>query len=84
MEELEERGTLCDRKNERGDQGECQLYDRHVEVAEMRMLRCMDERSSKLNKIRNEIIMGTTKVWEISKKVQKRRLKLYRHVMRRE
>ena len=32
----------------------------------------------------NERIRGTTKVGEISKKVQKSRLKWYRHVLRRE
>ena len=38
----------------------------------------------KLDKIRNERIRGTTKVGEITKKVQQRRLKWYGHVMRRE
>ena len=39
---------------------------------------------TKLDKIRNERIRGTTKVGEISnKKVQERRLKWYGHVMRR-
>ena len=37
-----------------------------------------------LDKIRNERIRGTTKVGEITKKVQETRLKLYMHVMRRE
>ena len=41
-------------------------------------------RSTKLEKIRNERIRGTTKVGEIAKKVQERRLKWYGHVMRRE
>ena len=43
-------------------------------------------RVTKLDKIRNERIMGgggTTKVGEIAKKVQERRLKSYGHVMRR-
>ncbi len=45
----------------------------------------MDEyRVTKLDRIRNEIIIGTTKVREISKKVQKSRLKRYGHVLRRE
>ena len=39
---------------------------------------------TKLDKIRNERIRGTTKVGEITKKVQERRLKWYGHVMRRE
>ena len=40
-------------------------------------------RVTKLDSIRNEIIRGTTKVGEISKKVQESRLKLY-HASRRE
>ena len=39
---------------------------------------------SKLDKIRNERVRGSTKVGEITKKVQERRLKWYGHVMRRE
>ena len=39
---------------------------------------------TKLDKIRNERIRGTTKVGGITKKVQERRLKWYGHVMRRE
>ena len=50
-----------------------------LEVAEMRMCGVM-----KLDKIRNERIRGTTKVEEITKKVQERRLKWYGQVMRRE
>ena len=38
---------------------------------------------TKLDKIRIERITGTTKVGEIAKKVQERRLKRYGHVMRR-
>ena len=53
------------------------------EVAEMRMLRWMCG-VTKLDKFRNERIRGTTKVGEITKKVQERRLKWYGHVMRRE
>ena len=36
---------------------------------------------TKLDKIRNERIRGTTKVGEITKKVQEMRLKWYGHVM---
>ena len=39
---------------------------------------------AKLDRIRNERIIGTTKVGEISKKVQESRLKWYGHVLRRE
>ena len=41
-------------------------------------------RVTKLDKIRTEIIRGTTNLREISKKVQERRLKWYGDVMRRE
>ena len=50
--------------------------------AGMRMVGWMC-RVMKLNKLRNERI-GGTKVEEITKKVQERRLKWYGHVMRRE
>ena len=39
---------------------------------------------TKLDRIRNEIIRGTTKMEEISKKVQEGRLMRYGHVLRRE
>ena len=39
---------------------------------------------TKLDRIRNEIIRGTTKVGEISKKVQESRLKWHGHMLRRE
>ena len=52
-------------------------------VAEMKMLRWMC-RVMKVDTIRNERIRRTTKVGEITKKVQERRLKWYGHVMRRE
>ena len=54
-----------------------------LEVAEIRMVRWMCT-VTKLDKIRNERIRGTTKEREITKKVQERRLKWYGHVMRRE
>ena len=54
-----------------------------LEGAEMRMLLWMCG-GTKLDKIRNERIRGKTKVGEIRKKVQERRLKWYGHVMRRE
>ena len=49
----------------------------------MRMLRWMSG-VTKLDRIRNEGIRGTTKVREISKKVHESRLKWYGHVLRRE
>ena len=49
----------------------------------MRMLLWMCE-VTRLDKMRNERISGTTNVGEITKKVQERRLKLYGHVMRRQ
>ena len=48
----------------------------------MQMLRWMCG-VTKLDKIRNERIRGTTKVEEIAKKVQERRLKWYGNVVRR-
>ena len=51
-----------------------------LEVAEMRTLRWMC-RVTKLENIRNERIRGTSKVGEITKKVQERRLKWYGHVI---
>ena len=58
-------------------------HENKLEVEEMRMLRWMCG-VTKLDKIRNERIRGTTKVGEITNKVQERRLKWYWHVMRRE
>ena len=57
--------------------------EKKLEVAEMRMLRWMCG-VTKLDKIRNERIRGTTKVGEITKIVQERRFKWYGHVLRRE
>ena len=54
-----------------------------LDVAEMRMLRWMNG-VTKLDRIRNERIRGTTKVGEIFKKVQESSLKWYGHVLRRE
>ena len=52
-------------------------------VAEMMMLRWMSG-VTKMDRIRNERIRGTTKVGEISEKVQESRLKWYGHVSRRQ
>ena len=57
--------------------------EKKLDVAEMRMLRRMCG-VTKLDIIRNERIRGTTKVGEISKKVQESRLKWYGHVLREE
>ena len=57
--------------------------EKKLDVAEMRMLIWMSG-VTKLDRIRNERIRGTTKVGEISKKVQESRLKWYGHVLRRE
>ena len=57
--------------------------EKKLEVAQMRMLRWMCG-VTKRDKIRKEIIRGTTNTGEITKKVQERRLKWYGHVMRRE
>ena len=57
--------------------------EKKLDVAEMRMLRWMSG-VTKLDRIMIERIRGTTKVGEISKKVQESRLKWYGHVLRRE
>ena len=57
--------------------------EKKLDVVEMRMLRWMSG-VTRLDRIRNERIRGTTKVGEISKKVQESRLKWYGHVLRRE
>ena len=57
--------------------------EKKLDVAEMRMLRWMSG-VTKLDRIRNERIRGTTKVGKISKKVQESRLKWDGHVLRRE
>ena len=57
--------------------------EKTLDVAEMRMLRWMCG-ATKLDEINNERIRGTTKVEEISNKVQESRLKWYGHVLRRE
>ena len=54
-----------------------------LDVAEMRMLRWTSG-VIKLNIITNERIGGTTKVGEISKKMQESRLKWYGHALRRD
>ena len=56
-------------------------HEKKLDVAEMRMLRWMSG-VNKIDRIRNEIIRGMTKVGEISKKVQESRLKSYGHVSR--
>ena len=58
-------------------------HEKKLDVAERRMLRWMSG-VTKMDRIRNERIRGTTKVGEISKKVQESRLKWYGHVLRRE
>ena len=99
MEELEESvWSVMRQEDEREDQGNVvrpavmyraetwvlkKAQERKLEVAEMRMLQWMCG-VTRLDKIRNERIRGTTKVGEITKKIQERMLKWYGHVMRRE
>ena len=54
-----------------------------MDVAEMRMLRWMSG-VTREDRIRNEYIKGSTKVVEISKKVQEGRLRWYGYLLRRE
>ena len=65
------------------DVGSEEAQEKKLDVAEMRMLGWMSG-VTKMDRIRNERIRGTTKVGEISKKVQESRLKWYGHVLRRE
>ena len=60
-----------------------EAQEKKLDVAEMKMLRWMSG-VTKLDRIRNARIRGTTKVGEISKKVQESRLKWHGHVLRRE
>ena len=58
------------------------VEEKKLDVAEVRMLRWMSG-VTKMDRIRNERIRGTTMVGEISKKVQESRLKWCGHVLRR-
>ena len=58
--------------------------EKKFDVAEMSRRRLWMSGVTKLDRIGNERIIGTTKVGEISKKVQESRLKWYGHVLRRE
>ena len=57
--------------------------EKRIEVTEMRMRRWMCGVTRK-DKIRNEHILGTTRVAQASKKITERRLNWYGHVMRRD
>ena len=59
-------------------------HEKKMEVAEMKMLRWMCAGVTRLDEIRNKKIRGSTKVAEISKKVQERRMRWYGHVTRRD
>lgn len=57
--------------------------EKKMDVAEMRMLRWMAG-VTREGRIRNDYIRGSTKVVEISKKVQEGRLRWYGHLLRRD
>ncbi|XP_068240065.1 uncharacterized protein [Palaemon carinicauda] len=59
------------------------IFEKKINVAEMRMLRWM-ARITRLAKVRNYLVRGTTKVTEVSKKIQEKRLHWFEHVMRRD
>ena len=54
-----------------------------LDVAERRMLRWICE-VTRRDKIRNEVIRGTTKVRQLSHKIQGSRLRCYSHIMRKD
>ena len=58
-------------------------HEKKMDVAEMRMLRWMCG-VTREDRIRNDYIRGTTKVLEVSKKVEEGRLRWYGHIRRRE
>ena len=57
--------------------------EKKMDVAEMRMLRWMCG-VTREDRIRNEYVRGSTKVVEISKKIQEGRLRWYGHLLRRD
>ncbi|XP_068207502.1 uncharacterized protein [Palaemon carinicauda] len=57
--------------------------EKKMDVAKMRMLRWMSG-VTREDRIRNDYIKGSTKVVEISKKVQEGTLRWYGHLMRRD
>ncbi|XP_066941095.1 uncharacterized protein [Macrobrachium rosenbergii] len=59
------------------------VQEKKLDEVEVKMLRWMC-RVAKMDRIKNERIRGTTKVVELSKKAQERRLQWYGHVMRRD
>ncbi|XP_066986831.1 uncharacterized protein [Macrobrachium rosenbergii] len=57
--------------------------EKKLDVGEMGILRWISS-VTREDRIRNEYIRGSTKVVEISKKLQEERLRWYRHLLRRE
>ncbi|XP_068233602.1 uncharacterized protein [Palaemon carinicauda] len=57
--------------------------EKKLDVAELRMLRWMCG-VTRRDKIRNEVITGTTGVTKLSDKIQVSRLRCYGHIMRRD
>ncbi|XP_068227756.1 uncharacterized protein [Palaemon carinicauda] len=58
------------------------IFEKKMDVAEMRMLRWMAG-ITRLDKVRNDLIRGTTRVTEMSKKIREKRLYWFGHIMRR-
>ena len=71
--EEQEEGVQNSAKTSTDVRGRGMAQERKLEIAEIRLLRWMCG-VTKLDKMRNERIRGTTKVREIIKKVQERRL----------
>ncbi|XP_068250297.1 uncharacterized protein [Palaemon carinicauda] len=58
------------------------IFEKKMKVAEMTMLRWM-ARIMRLDKVRDDLVKGPTKVTDGSKKIQEKRLHWFGHVMRR-
>ncbi|XP_068245437.1 uncharacterized protein [Palaemon carinicauda] len=59
------------------------IFEKKMDFAEMRMLRWMAG-ITRLDKVRNDLVSRTTKVAEVSKKIQENALYWFGHVTRRD
>ncbi|XP_068212606.1 uncharacterized protein [Palaemon carinicauda] len=59
------------------------IFEKKINVEEMKMLRWMAG-IPRLDKVRDDLVRGATKVTEVSKKIQEKKLHWFGHVMRRD